>query len=147
MNTTPAQVGRIILSRNHWKEMLNDVQSKTPEEACGLVAGKRIADTFHSASVIPVTNELHSPFRYRMNPRQQLAAFEQIDQNGWEIAAIYHSHPLGPDQPSPTDIAEAYYPEAITLIWSRPRGDWYCRAFRIIDDRVDEIEIQLIDEA
>ena len=126
--------------------MLDEAQSKVPEEACGLVAGKRDVDTFLSTSVIPVTNELHSPYRYRMQPRQQLSAFERIDKNGWEIAAIYHSHPLGPDQPSPIDIAEAFYPDVIHLIWSGRCGDWHCRAFRIQQDQAEEIQIQLIDD-
>jgi proteasome lid subunit RPN8/RPN11 len=81
-----------------------------------------------------------------MYPHQQLAAFKLIDLNGWELAAIYHSHPLGPDQPSPTDIAEAHYPDTITLIWSKQPGDWHCHAFRILEGHIDEIEIQLLDD-
>jgi proteasome lid subunit RPN8/RPN11 len=50
-----------------------------------------------------------------------------------ELIGIYHSHPHGPDEPSPTDVNEAYYPEAIHLIWSQRTGKWQCRAFMITE--------------
>jgi proteasome lid subunit RPN8/RPN11 len=47
-----------------------------------------------------------------------------MEAQGLEMVGIYHSHPHGPDSPSPTDIAEAYYPDAVYLIWFRQDGEW-----------------------
>ena len=88
-----------------------------------------------------MTNTLHSAVRYRMEPLEQLAAFEAIDAQGWQLVGIYHSHPAGPEQPSPTDIAEAYYPEAVYLIWFRRAGVWECRGFSIQGGRVDSVAL------
>ena len=62
------------LRRIHWQMMLDDITERDLEEACGLVAG--VDQT--SFEVFPVTNILHSPVRYRMDPEQQLKYFNQI---------------------------------------------------------------------
>ena len=95
--------------------------------------------------VHPVTNILHSPVRYRMDPQEQLRAFQEIDEAGLELLAIYHSHPNGPEEPSPTDIAEAYYPEVVYLIWSLASGNWQCRGFKIKKGVITETPLSILD--
>jgi proteasome lid subunit RPN8/RPN11 len=124
----------------HWKQMLADVNSRPNEEACGLLGGcnARVLEVF------PVTNALHSPERYRMDPSEQVHIFVELERRGWDLLAIYHSHPAGPPTPSPTDITEAAYPEAIHLIWSQQAGKWDCHGFIIRDGQVQKITIHLI---
>jgi proteasome lid subunit RPN8/RPN11 len=109
-----------------------------PEEACGMVGGRATSPFYQAVEVIPISNELHSSQRFRMDPHEQLHAFMTFEENGLELVAIYHSHPSGPEGPSSTDIAEAYYPDTIQLIW-RPVGDqWRCRGFLIQNEIVHE---------
>jgi proteasome lid subunit RPN8/RPN11 len=131
----------IFLLGQHWHEMRQHVSSMSPEEACGLVAGK----INRSILVIPVENALHSPVRFRMEPVQQLYALQKIEQEGLDLIAIYHSHPNGPEAPSATDVAEAFYPEAIHLIWFRRAGEWICRAFSITNGRIQEINLKVVE--
>ena len=121
--------------------MLTDVERHAPQEACGLVAG--IHDT--CLAVFPISNALQSPVRFRMEPREQLEVFERIDEKNWALLGIYHSHPSGPAHPSPTDIAEAAYPEAVNLIWFPENEGWQCRGFIIRDKEVNEIPIRISD--
>jgi proteasome lid subunit RPN8/RPN11 len=116
-----------------------DIEQHAPEEACGLLAGLGN----QVKMVLPITNELHSPVRYRMAAREQLDAFDLFDFDGLELVGIYHSHPNGPDNPSATDIAEAFYPEALYLIWSAQGGVWNCRAFRIQEGQVQEVGLRV----
>lgn len=113
-----------------------------PEEACGLLAGKTLGQV---EKVFPVANRLHSPSRFEMDPREQLRAFIDIEAAGLELCAIYHSHPLGPAAPSPTDLTEFAYPGVVYLIWAPeqpgPSPVWDARGF-LLDDRV-VIEIRL----
>ena len=115
-----------------------------PEEACGLVAGMEQTSTYQAQAIFPLTNILHSEFRFLLDARQQLDAFQQIDNHGWSLIAIFHSHPNGPAVPSPTDIAEAFYPDTISLIWSKKDEQWICRGFLIQAGEVAEIAIDLI---
>jgi proteasome lid subunit RPN8/RPN11 len=119
--------------------MQTDVERRFPREACGLIASQEGLPV----EVIPVTNLLNSPTRFRMDPREQFEAFNLIEKRGWELLAIYHSHPNGPENPSATDLDEWYYPEAFALIWFPQALGWTCRAFQISELGAQEINIHL----
>jgi [CysO sulfur-carrier protein]-S-L-cysteine hydrolase len=131
---------QLTLTQKQWDQIIGDVESRKPEEACGLIAGK----TGQAEEVIPITNEYHSQVRYRMVPEEQLRAFERFDQQGLDLLAIYHSHPVGPAYPSQTDIDEATYPGIIYLILFPNQNSWNCRGYLIEDGHVTEIPISII---
>ena len=135
-NQVPSE---LRLSYNQYDEMKLDASRRFPEEACGLLAGlgKKVLE------VIRITNELHSPYRFRMEPGEQIRALQSFEERGLELIAIYHSHPHGPERPSATDVAEAAYPEAVNLIWSAQGGEWRCRGFLIRDGMVQEVKLTL----
>ena len=119
--------------------MLREVQQHAQEEACGLVV--RVgADTLR---VYPITNALHSLVRFYMQPEELLSVFSEVDEKGWELTAIYHSHLKGPAVPSFTDIAEFRYPGIVSLIWSPVGESWTCRAFLISGQEFHEIPIEV----
>ncbi len=119
--------------------MHHHVAAEAPLEACGLVAGQER----QSLAVFPVTNELHSPTAYRFAPQEQLDLFLRLEKEGWDLLAIYHSHPAGPQMPSQTDVAQAAYPDSVYLIWSKIDADWQCRGFIIETGQVTEIPIKI----
>jgi len=129
----------INLEPEHWAQMEADVSAKEPEEACGIVAG--LAN--RSSMVIPVTNMLHSPNKFRMEPAEELNAFYIAEREGLEIIAIYHSHPHGMGEPSITDFTELTFPGIIYLIWYKDSIKWQCRGF-LMDKSHKKCEIQVI---
>ena len=137
----PTIPARLLIARHHWRQMRNHLAAQAPLEACGLLAGCLQRGELRSTAVFPVANSLASPVRYRMEPTAQLAALNAIDDGGWQLAAIYHSHPLGPDFPSETDIREASYPDAVYLIWSGRSGAWRCRGFSIQPGQVQRVRL------
>jgi proteasome lid subunit RPN8/RPN11 len=136
-----APVEDIIIPDDCWQIMLSHVSEGAPEEACGLLGGKICEDRYQAIEAIPTVNILHSTERYQVAPQEQLQAFVHFEKQGLELVAIYHSHPRGPETPSPTDIAEAYYPETVYLIWSSQGNEWKCRGFLIQRGQVREIKI------
>jgi len=126
------------------EKMRTDVQCRDPQEACGLLAGRSIGDTAQVVEVLPIQNSLHSPTRFRMEPSEQLEAFNWIDDQGLELTGIYHSHPQGQSEPSPTDVDEARYPEVVQLIWSRQPAGWQCNAFLIQSGQVVPLEMIIL---
>ncbi len=135
-NHTPKS---IQLTRQQWNIMREDVNMRFPEEACGLVAGL----AGRVLSVTPITNILHSRVSYRMDPHEQLEIFTMIEDNRWELTAIYHSHPNGPEQPSKTDIDECYYPNAVYIIWYKNSTDWSCKGYSIQAGMVTSVPINI----
>ncbi|MBN1148894.1 MAG: M67 family metallopeptidase [Anaerolineales bacterium] len=131
------------MSQAHWETMHAAVAQQSPLEACGLLAGEYLGAACQVTAIIPTTNILRSPTRFQIDPQEQWQAFQHIEAQGWELVGVYHSHPFGPDEPSPSDVAQAYYPEAIHLIWSGKTGEWKCRGFLIQNGSLQEIALQI----
>jgi proteasome lid subunit RPN8/RPN11 len=122
----------------HWHAMADHVGRHWPEEACGLLGGPPGV----VEAVFTVENSLHSRVAYEMDPRGQVEAMTALEAKGWDVVGIFHSHPAGPPVPSATDVAQAYYPEAVYVIWA-PGGadDWNARGFRIAGGSVREVRL------
>ncbi|HUS94387.1 MAG TPA: M67 family metallopeptidase [Patescibacteria group bacterium] len=132
----------IQIDRRHHQVVLRDLEATLPLEGCGLMAGSgtRVEHLY------PIANRLASPYAYEMDPDQQLKAMVDLEDRGWEMLAIYHSHPNGPDTPSQTDVRQAYYPEAAYVIISfRYQQAPSARAFHIIDRQVIEIPYAIVE--
>ena len=133
---------RVRLSQTLVDEMIHHARSGSPNEVCGIVAG----DNGHFTRVFPARNIADTPaVTYQMDPQEQLRIFKEIDQQGWEVAGIYHSHPASPAYPSPTDMRLAFYPDAVYFIVSlmepdRPR----VRAFQLNQEQMTKHELQVV---
>jgi len=117
--------------------MLEHVLEVLPEEACGLLGGCGNL----VASVLPLTNQLHSPVRYFMDSVELLKSFQWLDDHYLDLIAIYHSHPRGPDRPSALDLDESTYPDCAQLIWFPGPNGWDVRGFIIGKKTTREIPL------
>jgi [CysO sulfur-carrier protein]-S-L-cysteine hydrolase len=119
-------------------QIVEHARSGYPAEVCGLVAGRDGV----AAAVYPGRNISPTPAETYELDRDTLARVFDFDDAGLELAAIYHSHPRGPETPSPTDIALAFYPDSVYLIVSLATpGRPVVRGFRITDRRAREAAI------
>ena len=114
------------------------MQAAYPLEGCGILAGRPGVAT----RIYPVENALRSQTAYEMEAAQQLAAMLAVEEAGLEMVAIYHSHPDGPERPSPTDVALAFYPDLAQVIVSlAERKRPLSRAFMVGNGRYHEIPL------
>lgn len=129
-------MNELKIGKEDHQAMLDQLQTAYPLEGCGIMAGNDGV----VKSLYPVDNQLKSSYAYKMEPNQQLKAMLDLEERGWEMLAIYHSHPMGPDGPSSTDVAQATYPDAAHVIVSfRDRRYPSVRAFMIQGESVKEI--------
>jgi proteasome lid subunit RPN8/RPN11 len=147
------------LTNEQAEEMVQHALAEHPNEACGLLAGKAcpvggISDAGRRdgrvEKVYPMTNAEHSPVTYRLDPEEQFRVFMEIEEEGRELLAIYHSHSHSSAYPSATDLELAFYPDCLYLIISlADRARPVIRAFRIIEGTIEEerVEITLSEEA
>lgn len=107
-------------------------------ECCGLLAG-RGGEITH---IFPATNALASATRFEIAPQELFPIFRAMRAAGLEHLGIYHSHPRGPQTPSPIDVEQCFYPEAAHFIVAGNS----IRAFRIADAHVAELKIAVTDQ-
>jgi proteasome lid subunit RPN8/RPN11 len=120
------------------KEIVEQGLREFPNECCGLIA----AEGDVPVKVFPMTNVDASPVTYRLDGKEQLRVFDEMDEQGWELWGIYHSHTHSEAYPSETDIKLAFYPEARYLLLSlQDRAAPVLRSFRITDGEVTEEEL------
>jgi proteasome lid subunit RPN8/RPN11 len=130
----------VKLERRFADAIIEQALAEHPNEACGLLAGKDGVAT----QIFKMTNAERSPVIYRMEPSEQLRVFNEMDEAGLDLVAIYHSHTRSPAYPSSTDVQLAYYPEAAYLIVSlRDQANPELRGFKIVDGKVDEVTLEL----
>ena len=127
------------LPRDFADRIIDQARSEHPNEACGLLAGSDGTAT----RLFAMTNAERSPVIYRIDPKEQLRAFNEIDEDGLQLVGIYHSHTRSPAYPSDTDVRQAYYPDAAYLIVSLAEAEPVLRGFRINDGKVAEIDLEL----
>ena len=121
------------------RKVLEYVIEKLPEEACGLLAGHE-----NKVSIdLPITNQLHSPVKFFMDPMELFNALEKIETLHLDILGIFHSHPNGPPRPSETDINEFLYPGVATIICYFESDIWKMKAFLIKNDWYTEIALEI----
>lgn len=119
-------------------EMVEHALRGLPDEACGLLAGPdgRVERFF------PMTNADHSAMTYRLDANEQLQVFNEMEEKGWDLLAIFHSHTHTEAYPSETDRRQAFYPDARYLLVSlADRNNPALRAFIIRDGEVEEDEV------
>ena len=119
------------------QEMIAQAKEEAPYEACGVIAGKE----GRAVKLYRTANAERSETTYRLEPEEQYKIFMEMEKKGWELWAIYHSHRTFPPYPSPRDIEQAYFPEALYIIISLAQEEPEIRAFRIVEGEVREEEL------
>ena len=120
--------------------MIAHAREDLPNEACGLLAGP----DGRAEHVYRMRNADNSPMTYRLDSAEQLRVFNEIEDKGWEIAAIYHSHTHTEAYPSETDRRQAFYPDAHYILVSLADSEPVVRAYLIRDGEIEEQELRVV---
>ena len=128
----------LSIERSYVDEIIAHAREDTPNECCGIIAGR----DGRAEQLYRAINAEASPYRYNVDPKDLLRIYRDIDGNGWDVLAIYHSHTHTEAYPSPTDVRLAAWPEAHYVIVSlQDDANPVLRAFRIQDGQVSEEEL------
>ena len=76
-----------------------------------------------------------------MSPQELLEVFIMIDEQNLVHYAFFHSHPKSAPVPSPTDLAQAYYPDIPMIIIGKQKDVWQLKAYFLSKDSYDETSI------
>jgi [CysO sulfur-carrier protein]-S-L-cysteine hydrolase len=109
--------GRLRLPAALAEELLAHAQACVPNEACGLLSGapgSGVISRFH-----PARNADASPLRFTVHPEDLVRIVFEIEREGRQLLAIFHSHVRSAAVPSAADRrAAAAYPDAFHVLAS-----------------------------
>jgi proteasome lid subunit RPN8/RPN11 len=110
-------------------DIIGHARAVRPLECCGMLIGhgERIQGAVRAANLAA------SSTRYLIDPRDHIRARRDARNAGQEVVGFYHSHPSTAPVPSPSDIAEASYPDCVWLIVGLEGAAPEARLFRITD--------------
>jgi proteasome lid subunit RPN8/RPN11 len=121
-------------------KLIEHARQEYPLEGCGILAGKNGKIT----KIYPLENTQKSSSCYLMAPGEQLRVFQEIEEEGLELSAIYHSHPHSPAFPSQRDVDSAFYPDSLILIISLMEDTGpQIGAFQIEKGKIQEKEVKV----
>jgi [CysO sulfur-carrier protein]-S-L-cysteine hydrolase len=107
-STRPCGGEELLISRALLDELIAHAREEAPNECCGVVAvhGDRSQSSqgARAARVYRAVNTAASPLRFEVDGRELLRAIDEIELQGSELGAIYHSHTRTAPYPSQTDI-------------------------------------------
>jgi [CysO sulfur-carrier protein]-S-L-cysteine hydrolase len=123
----------------------------SPNEACGIIIGDRpAAEGGRPLRWVPLRNALASPARYAIDADDLLRLTIETDDADEVFWAIVHSHVASAARPSPTDLRESHYPDALYLLVSLSpaeadpaTGLESVRAWRIVERGVHEVTLSI----
>jgi proteasome lid subunit RPN8/RPN11 len=121
--------------------MVAHAQRTAPAECCGVLvgAGDRVIEA------VPAQNLSPDPNRFLLDPKTHIAVERDARGRGLTVVGFYHSHPHSAAQPSPTDIAESSYAEALHVIVSLARPEPSLGVFMIGGEGVKDVPYEVID--
>ena len=124
-------------------DVIEWLRAAAPNEGCGVLVAERVAEDGGVPNrFVGMRNVAESPFRYLMDPVEQLELLEEIDERDEVVWAIVHSHVESPPYPSPTDIGLAAFPDAVYVLASFASEPPELRAWTIVDGAVNEVVLE-----
>jgi len=125
------------IARELYDQIVAHAREDAPNECCGMVAAR----DEDAVKIFRARNAAASPLRYEIDGAEQYRIQMQIEDDGLDLGAIYHSHTRTEPYPSQTDINLALYPDSLYVIvgLSGPEPD--VRAYTIRDGRVAQAEL------
>jgi [CysO sulfur-carrier protein]-S-L-cysteine hydrolase len=134
------------------QSIVDQARAEDPNESCGLLIGDGPAASGGRAlRYEPTRNAAASPYRYEIDPQDLYRLTVTTDDADETFWGIVHSHTHTPAVPSPTDLSLAFYPDALYVLVSlaedeadRTTGAPSLRAWRIVDGRIHEVELEVV---
>ena len=96
-----------------------------PEEACGLLVGRRAPGEGCRVSAVEASANVAEPprtKRFEVDPKLRLRLERDLRESPDSVIGVYHSHPNGAADPSETDRSMIFEPDMIWLITAVAEG-------------------------
>jgi proteasome lid subunit RPN8/RPN11 len=114
------------IARKALDEIAAHARDAQPAECCGILLGKG-TEVVEAVRIRNIADDVN---RFELDPREHINARRDARSRGLDVIGFYHSHPHSEPEPSPTDLANAFYPEHLYLIVRLLDTHVHARLFR-----------------
>jgi proteasome lid subunit RPN8/RPN11 len=122
-------------------EMASHARDERPRECCGLLVGVR----GRVLAARRAANLAADPNRFLIDPQAHIDARREGRVDGTAVVGFYHSHPHSPPVPSPTDLAEAWYPDHLYAIVGLSGDAAETRIYELREAQFIELAVTIVD--
>jgi [CysO sulfur-carrier protein]-S-L-cysteine hydrolase len=139
----------VRISKQLLDELVAHVLEDRANEICGVVAvdddDSVQAPDATAVQVYRAANKHASPMKFEIEPAELLELYDAIEQRGWRIGAIYHSHVRSRAYPSQTDVSfAANWPGVEWIVVGLAAGEQPdVRSYLIEQGVIREVPIQV----
>jgi len=127
------------IDRSLYEQMIEHARADAPNECCGMIASR----DGEAVRLYRARNAAASPLRYEIDGAEQYRIQMEIEEQGLDLGAIYHSHTRSAPYPSQTDINLAFYPDALYVIVGLAGEHPEVRAYTIRGGEVSEAALEV----
>lgn len=126
-------------------EILAHARAEAPNECCGVVGVVPSSEgtPMRAMRVVQARNIHESPKRFEIDGLDVVRAERELDKDGWQIGAIYHSHTHTAPYPSQTDINFARLWPGVewVIVGLADAAEPEIRSYLIEDGEVREVDL------
>jgi len=131
----PRAARALVVTPHQLAAIVRHAEAAYPNEACGLLVGRRrAAGALHVSRAVESENLAKGRQRdsFEVDPALRFKLERELRGTGKSIVGHYHSHPDHPARPSARDLAQAYEPEFAWFIIGLTGGEASaCGAFQL----------------
>ena len=136
----------ILLSRQQYRRIEEEGVAAFPNECCGILYGRDIAEERIVQRLEAVKNNFDAGERYHrfsISPQTLMRAEKSAAERGQMVLGFYHSHPDHPARPSEYDREHGwpFYSYVIVSIMARKPAAMTCWVLNEQTEQFDEQEI------
>jgi proteasome lid subunit RPN8/RPN11 len=133
----------LYVTRGVLDEIRRHAETGYPNEVCGLLLGRGLAEDRHAREVFRLDNERADSRenRYSVSGESMFRAERYAASAGLDVVGYYHSHPNAPARPSAYDLDHATWPGIsypIVAVAAGISGD--LKSWSLADDRAAFLE-------
>ncbi|MCL7412189.1 MAG: M67 family metallopeptidase [ANME-2 cluster archaeon] len=93
----------VQLRKDHIRLLDNELHLHAPDEACGVLIGRKEHSSIIVEIVLPIKNSRLSDRSFELDPKEYYDAWKRAEEEGMEIVGVYHTHPHSKASPSAWD--------------------------------------------
>ena len=132
-------MAKIVLREDQLNTLKKHAESTWPSEACAILLGKVGEFEVRVDEMVLTKNTDESSVSFAVDPQSLLEIYERADNEGMEVAGIFHSHPALPF-PSAVDAKFMRLNPVVWVIMSMPGGEY--AAHQWLNGRINAVKIE-----